>query len=1098
MTQPLTTADESLLDEQLLEFLIQADESLRSGGTNTKGKGDKNFSADQTRIFSTAQLALEALAKSRRVMPTHLLMPTEGLNQIGRYELEGILGTGGFAVVYRAQDRYLQRVAAVKIPRFHALVSPDLRQRFIREAKAVAQLDHPHIVPIFEAGEEAGVPYIAQAYCAGPTLAEWIEQRLVPIPVRLVARVLRLLADAVQFTHSRGILHRDLKPSNVLLFPEITLADTEFPYIAKLADFGLAKQIDLEGDATASGAMLGTPRYMAPEQISAHHDSIGPAADVYGLGGVLYEMLTQQAPFTATATWDVLTQVQDYAPAAPRLLRPQIPQDLETICLTCLAKDPSDRYLTAAALSADLGRFLDGQPILARPVSWPRQIWKWALRHQLIASLALTSAGAVVLLLAGLGVHSWQMDDLTHRLEGKNEELEHSVKQLDASLSAGNKLRTLAELRARELARTVYAIEVRQAAEAWKRGDVRVMTRSLEPFREIALGEDDLRDFTWHYLWGQQAAQDLFRKELPARQYVARFSPDGRQVAFAGADSILRLYQARNFQLEREIHTDQKEVNDIRIDPHGKWAFTTGDDGTLAKWNLKSGDRLGVWQYFDNQPAYQIVCSEQTGLGVVCGKGRGAVVFDLKSGNEVWRLENPTANSIESLSLSHDGNHVLACSSNGYVWVINLSTREHKNIGGQHGLGGYISGCAWSPDDRHLAFASSDSQLYVRQSHGGGDTVGARLFDMGQSMTAGPDGLLLVGDRGGSVNVFRNFWNTPFGSTFNSIARWTIHRDRVYGMDVSPDGKTFATASRDQQVAVHQLRLTEPVVIQRYVDQAVNYTNRSVIGPDQDGLYYRISQKSIVRGKGRSLEDRETLITGPEFYDVAMLGRHFFAGDSKGRLYYWDLDHPTAEPQIDQVITDRPILTVTPLDEHRIFVMCSGQVLLWDLRTRGSWNGLLKQGDNVAVSNDGKLVALTWDNSGRISLHDSESLKLLRLNESKSANSRMLRFSESGRLLVSGNGDRSINVFDTTTMKIVHVLNGHDSAIRSFAISPDERTLASSDHSGSLRLWDLRTGRELMELYKHKIQFGLLEFTPNGDELWGIDGELVEYRWLVQ
>jgi tetratricopeptide (TPR) repeat protein len=345
------------------------------------------------------------------------------LSNLGRFRIRRLLGRGGYGIVYLAFDPLLGRDVALKVPRARVLADPELRARFRHEARAAAGLDHPNIVPVFEAGEADSVFYIASAYCPGLTLARWLSQRSEPLPGRVAASLLSTLAEAVHHAHSRGVLHRDLKPSNLLLQKksreprtksqdERSASDLELDicdFEPKVMDFGLAKLLsgpevvsDSEGH-TPSGEIVGTPSYMAPEQAEGKVREISTAADVYALGAILYELLTGRPPFQAETVLATLEQVRSQEPVPPRRLQPCVAPDLEIICLKCLAKAPRQRYPSAHGLADDLGRFLAGQPIQARPVGARERIVKWARRKPALAGLVSLGCLAVVgLPLAGV------------------------------------------------------------------------------------------------------------------------------------------------------------------------------------------------------------------------------------------------------------------------------------------------------------------------------------------------------------------------------------------------------------------------------------------------------------------------------------------------------------------------------------------------------------------------------------------------------------------------------------------------------------------------------------------------------------------------
>ncbi len=307
------------------------------------------------------------------------------LVSIPGYDIQGILGRGGMGIVYRAHHRQLDRPVALKMIKTGPDASPEELELFQSEARAVARLQHPHIVQIFEVGQSAGQPFFSLEYVPGGSLADRLNAT--PQPPHDSARLVETLARAIEHAHQHGIVHRDLKPHNVLL------TATGDP---KITDFGLAKWLDREGDTVSGVPMGGTPSYMAPEQAAGRTREIGPATDVWALGTILYEMLTGRPPFKGTSRWDTLEQVQHTEPAAPSQVQPGIPWDIETICLKCLQKEPARRYASALELADDLRRFLNGEPIRARRTGPVEHLVKWVRRKPFQAALA----GALLLVLA--------------------------------------------------------------------------------------------------------------------------------------------------------------------------------------------------------------------------------------------------------------------------------------------------------------------------------------------------------------------------------------------------------------------------------------------------------------------------------------------------------------------------------------------------------------------------------------------------------------------------------------------------------------------------------------------------------------------------
>jgi serine/threonine protein kinase len=310
---------------------------------------------------------------------------TVPVQTIAGYEILGTLGRGAMGVVYKARQRGLKRLVALKMILSGEHADERDLARFKIEAESIAQLQHPNIVQVYEVGEENGRPFFSLEYVDGGSLQKLIHGE--PQPPRQAAEMARQLAAGMACAHEQGVVHRDLKPANILLTREGT---------PKITDFGLAKRLEEESGQTHSGTILGTPSYMAPEQAEGKIHEVGPLSDIYGLGAILYELLTGRPPFKGSSVLDTLEQVRKREPVAPTQLQPKVPRDLETICLKCLQKDPRKRYASAADLAEDLLRFRNNEPIRARPVPFYERAWRWCRRNP---KVALLSAGMVVFLI---------------------------------------------------------------------------------------------------------------------------------------------------------------------------------------------------------------------------------------------------------------------------------------------------------------------------------------------------------------------------------------------------------------------------------------------------------------------------------------------------------------------------------------------------------------------------------------------------------------------------------------------------------------------------------------------------------------------------
>jgi tRNA A-37 threonylcarbamoyl transferase component Bud32 len=389
--------------------------------------------------------------------------------RFGDYELLEKLGQGGMGVVYRARQIKANRLVAIKMVLAGAHAGEAERARFRTEVEAIAHLQHPGIVQIYDVGDQGGVPYFSLEFCVGGSLARKLAGT--PLPPREAAAVVEKLAWAMHAAHQKGVLHRDLKPANVLLGEDGT---------PKVTDFGLAKKLDEVGP-TVTGVVMGTPSYMSPEQAGGKRKEIGPACDVYALGAILYECLTGRPPFRAATALDTLRQVECEDPVPPRALNPTVPRDLETVCLRCLQKEPARRYTSAAGLAEDLRRFQAGEPVNARPLGILGRAAKWVRRNRIVALLL---AAVFVALVAGTVVSAWFAVDAARQAKQARENAdevlaafqreeqlrkERAVAQVDVLMNEANLEKALSIIKGLDPYREVILARLE---EVMNRGDL--------------------------------------------------------------------------------------------------------------------------------------------------------------------------------------------------------------------------------------------------------------------------------------------------------------------------------------------------------------------------------------------------------------------------------------------------------------------------------------------------------------------------------------------------------------------------------------------------------------------------------------------------
>jgi serine/threonine protein kinase len=408
------------------------------------------------------------------------------------YELLGVLGRGGMGVVYQARQVKADRVVAVKLMLHADHADGASRDRFDTEAQAVARLQHPNIVQVFEVGEVDGSPFFSLEFVPGGSLSKRIKESM--LPAREAAQLVGTLARAMAYAHRAGILHRDLKPDNVLLTGQGE---------PKIADFGLARKLEADSRVTQAGHLFGTPSYMPPEQTSGELDAVGPAADIYSLGAILYELLTGRPPFVGANLWETIAQVRDAEPVPPHVLRPATPLDLETICLKCLRKDVAQRYASADALAEDLQRYLDGVPILARPTGPDERVARWCRRNPWPTALMTTLALALAASIWAAAYISEQGQVSRKRLEVYRDSVNTFANEIptlgDNVPLAGEFRRDVIDLvsrmfgdaqgKADDAAATdngLIAVELRKADLAGARGDADAARAALNAARELA------------------------------------------------------------------------------------------------------------------------------------------------------------------------------------------------------------------------------------------------------------------------------------------------------------------------------------------------------------------------------------------------------------------------------------------------------------------------------------------------------------------------------------------------------------------------------------------------------------------------------------
>jgi serine/threonine protein kinase len=509
-----------------------------------------------------------------------LLEPSlpERARVFGDYELVEEIGAGGMGVVWRARQKSLNRLVALKMIRAGQLARPEDVQRFRTEAEAAARLQHPGVVAIYEIGEVEGQHFFSMELIEGPTLAKSLSDG--PFAPRRAAAVVRQVAFIVAYAHSRGILHRDLKPSNILLSvpdpnPNLWSDPADEPHVT---DFGLAKVLTSTAELTRTQSILGSPAYMSPEQATGA--TIDSRADLYSLGAILYESLTGRPPFQAESPIATLRQVVDNEPVSPRLLNPEVPLDLATICLKCLEKDPAKRYPTTQALADDLQRYLNNEPITARPITRTAKLLRWSQRNPALATAYSLLILLFILILIGSPLAIYRINQARE-----------------------------AEVGARRRAEAqTYSSDMNLVLQAWEEGNAKRAQALLRAHIPKLDQVDDLRGFEWRYL--TNLCHDESSSSFDGFSTRVNLAPssDGRLLV-AASGSILKLLDPETRVDLGSLRAQGSTIASLFLSPAGRNLVALGTEGTqIELWDIGNRAPGRIARYW---PQRNLACCDR-------------------------------------------------------------------------------------------------------------------------------------------------------------------------------------------------------------------------------------------------------------------------------------------------------------------------------------------------------------------------------------------------------------------------------------------------------------------------------------------------------
>jgi len=1043
----------------------------------------------------------------------------------GDYELLAELGRGGQGVVYRARHRSLSRLVALKtIPPDH-LAGAHARERFRLEASTVSRLDHPNIVAIYEVGEADGFCFFSMKLVEGGTLAQRIAHGKLPVTNREAAALLTKIASAVHHAHQRGVLHRDLKPSNILLDHEGE------PHVS---DFGLARLIDEESSLTLSQSLLGTPAYLPPEVALGGGRQATVAADIYGLGAILYQLLTGQPPFAHASIAETLRAVQEEEPVTPWLARrrqwqeeqknpksesrspkgiqnpkPEAasgapgkagsalgfrPSDLDIVCLKCLEKEPGQRYGTAHELADDLARFLRQEPILARPVSRTERAWRWCRRKPALSSFVAATALLLLAILIGSPMAAYRIN---RALQAEQVQLRRAEVE---------------ELKARHLA---YASDMNLAHRAIHEEDLFRARQLLDRHRpaqvqttDIRLPTPDLRGWEWRYLWRQCQGEERFiLGQHTAGATAVGLLADGKTVFSAGRDKMVRLWELES-RRPLGVLPHAEEVIGATASPDGRWLATAtmkeGVGQPVLLWDLATQKVAATLATnFWLRPGSITFSPDNRWLAFATQFG-GIRLWDVNAVSEVTHL--PASNKLNfflGLAFSPDS-RTLAYNENEYGAILLWDIARRAEVARLNGHQSAVLALAFSPDGQVLASGSQDRTARLWDLSDRRERVQFTNRNGGFTKLAfSADGRTLALSGAGSAGRVIRLIEVETGK---QKAELRGHLKDISGLAFTPHGQSLLSASGDGTLRVWDVGSPAKDKAAQAFNRNSTIVDWSSYGPalclSPDGRHLLILYTNQTFGVWDTLRlaegERHPLpFIETTFAALASGGRLAAFGNRRGEVMLWKAATERAQffaqsgtNKVHRLVFSPDGRQLAVADDTKTLSEMAGSnddqrrtIRVWDVGAQKQTHLFSPDGEfpvSLAFSTDAKaLMAGFWRGPVKLWPLDRPGEVTTLLGHSTGV--RGLALLPGGQTLISAGPD--LRFWDVPTRHETQILNPGAGGFFSIALSADGHRLAVGAGDGLITIWDVVSRQELATLDGHEESVVQLAFTPDGDQL---------------